>query len=187
MESAAAAAVQFSSLDWGVVLFYLAFGLGLGLYYSRTNTSTAAFFLGGGAMPGWALGLSLVATSISSNTFLAMPALSYADDFHLLSKDFPIAPVLLFAGVFLVPLWRGEPTPAACTCGGGGGGSASRQWSTPFEFLEARFGSSTRTYVACLFVINQMLRGGAVLYLVSLPLALAMGISANLAIVLTGS
>ncbi len=176
--------VRFSVLDWAVVLLYLTFGLTLGLFYSRTNTNTSAFFLGKRTMQGWALGLSLVATSISSNTFLAMPALSYADDFHLLSKDFPIAPVLLFAGVYLVPLWRGEPTPCCNTMGGE---PMHRQWNSPFEILEARFGSTTRTYVAIFFICNQILRGGSVLYLVSLPLALAMGISTELAIVATGS
>eukprot|EP01052_Picozoa_sp_SAG31_P053580 SAG31_NODE_13808_length_845_cov_1.061662_1_plen_74_part_01 len=70
--STAAAAIQFSAIDWLIVVSYLAFALGLGLFFSRTNSDTDNFFLGSRAMPGWALGISLVATAVSSNTFLGM-------------------------------------------------------------------------------------------------------------------
>src|SRR5690606_41485990 len=52
-------------------------GPAVGLYFSRRNDSTEEYFVGGRAFPGWAIGLSLVGTSISSITFLAYPGDAY--------------------------------------------------------------------------------------------------------------
>ena len=81
------AGMALSTLDMGIIVAYLVFAVGLGVYFSRTNKTTEAFFLGSRGLPGWALGLSLLSTSISSNTFLAIPSYSYASDFGLLLKD----------------------------------------------------------------------------------------------------
>ena len=74
-------------LDQCIIGGYLIFAILLGCYFSRSNNTTEAFFLGSRGLPGWALGLSLLSTSISSNSFLAIPAFSYANDFSLLLKD----------------------------------------------------------------------------------------------------
>ncbi|MEZ6193986.1 MAG: hypothetical protein R3C45_22295 [Phycisphaerales bacterium] len=67
-----------SILDFTITLFaYLGGIMLMGLWTSRKNTNTEEYFVGGRSFPGWAIGLSMVGTSISSVTFLAFPADAY--------------------------------------------------------------------------------------------------------------
>ena len=43
----------------------------MGYYFSRRNTSTEQYFLGGRSFPSWAIGISMVGTIISSIMHLA--------------------------------------------------------------------------------------------------------------------
>ena len=60
-------------LDITALLIYLFGMLAMGVYFSRKNTSTEEYFVGGRSFAGWVIGLSLVGTSISSISFLAYP------------------------------------------------------------------------------------------------------------------
>jgi SSS family solute:Na+ symporter len=56
-------------LDWLVVAGFLAFSLALGLVVARrAGASTSEFFLSGRQMPWWLLGISMVATTFSTDT-----------------------------------------------------------------------------------------------------------------------
>ena len=58
-----------SSLDWTIVGFYFAFSLIIGLWVSRqAGKDTQSFFLAGRNMPWWLLGVSMVATTFSTDT-----------------------------------------------------------------------------------------------------------------------
>ena len=59
--------------DIAVLCGYLLLITLMGFYFSRKNTSTEEYFVGGRSFSGWVIGLSLVGTSISSITFLAYP------------------------------------------------------------------------------------------------------------------
>ena len=56
-------------LDWSIIAAYFAASLGIGLYAARrAGKSTAEFFLSGRNMPWWLLGVSMVATTFSTDT-----------------------------------------------------------------------------------------------------------------------
>jgi Na+/proline symporter len=58
-----------SNLDWSIVIAVLVVTLGIGIYTSRkAGKSSAEFFLSGRTMPWWLLGLSMVATTFSTDT-----------------------------------------------------------------------------------------------------------------------
>ncbi len=60
-------------LDWVIVAFYLAFTLGVGVYFSkRASSSTQEYFLSGRTLPWWLVGTSMVATTFASDTPLAI-------------------------------------------------------------------------------------------------------------------
>ena len=65
--------MKLQTLDVITLLLYLSGMIAMGFYFSKKNTSTEEYFVGGRSFPGWAIGLSLVGTSISSITFLAYP------------------------------------------------------------------------------------------------------------------
>ena len=55
--------------DWLIIFLFFALSLGIGIYVSKTSgTSANQFFLSGRSMPWWLLGLSMVATTFSTDT-----------------------------------------------------------------------------------------------------------------------
>ena len=59
-------------LDAGAVLLYLAAVLWIGLRYARQEGADS-YFLGHKKIPGWAVGISMFASILSSFTFIAFP------------------------------------------------------------------------------------------------------------------
>ena len=56
-------------IDIGIILFFFAITLAIGLYVSRSSgKNTDEFFLSGRSMPWWLLGMSMVATTFSTDT-----------------------------------------------------------------------------------------------------------------------
>ena len=57
---------------------------GFGLWYCRKQETNADYFLGGRTMHWLPVGLSLFATTFSSNSFVGLPAEAAYQDYHLL-------------------------------------------------------------------------------------------------------
>ncbi len=61
--------MELSTLDWGVILLYGVVTVAVGLAVARrAGRGTGEFFLSGRTLPWWALGVSLVATTFSTDT-----------------------------------------------------------------------------------------------------------------------
>ena len=61
--------MSLSSLDWTIIGAYFAFSLAVGIWSSRqAGKDTKSFFLAGRNMPWWLLGISMVATTFSTDT-----------------------------------------------------------------------------------------------------------------------
>lgn len=154
--------------DWAVLCLYLAVVLGIGLFFSRRNTNTEEYFVGGRRFRGWVIGLSLVGTSISSITFLAYPADAFKTDWlrYLPNLALPLA-MLVAAFVFLPFFRRGNMTSA-------------------YEFLEQRYGPSVRIYGAVAFLVAQLVRLAMILWLLSLLIQQVTDLTPTSAILIGG-
>jgi len=152
-----------------IIVFLGLLGLVLmGLRFSKTNETTDDYFLGNRAMPGWLIGVSLIGTSLSSITFLALPAAAFALDWRLIVNNLMLPVGIVFAILFFIPLFR------------------KRRITTAFEYLESRFGPVVRIYGAISFIILQLLRLSTVLYLVSLPISFLLGVPVVWVIIIGG-
>ena len=61
--------MELTTLDWAIVAGYFALALAIGLWASRdAGKSAKSFFLAGRNMPWWLLGISMVATTFSTDT-----------------------------------------------------------------------------------------------------------------------
>ena len=151
---------QLKLLDFLIMLVYFGGMAYIGYYFSKRSGSTDGYFLGGHKLPSWAIGLSMLATSISSITFLAFPAAAFALDWRLSisSITHPIGAILGI--VFFISFFR------------------DRARTTAFEYLHTRFGTGARVYGSIAFLIAQILRLGSILYLMSLPLTMITGLDA---------
>ena len=155
-------------------LDYLLFGgymlamLLMGLYFSRKNTDTEQYFVGGRSFSGWIVGLSLVGTSISSVTFLAFPADAFKSTWLRFLPTFGLPIAALIAAIFVLPIYRRLNLTSA------------------YEYLEHRFGPSIRVYGAVAFIVGQVFRLSIILYLVSLLMHEMTGWNLTLCIFLLG-
>ncbi len=58
-----------TTLDWGIIAIFFMLSLGIGIWASkRAGKDTESFFLAGKDMPWWLLGVSMVATTFSTDT-----------------------------------------------------------------------------------------------------------------------
>ena len=160
--------MKLETLDIWVLGIYFGLILFLGLYFSRKNTNTEEYFVGGRSFPGWAIGLSLVGTSISSITFLAYPGDAYKTAWLRFLPNLMLPLAILFAAYFFLPVFRRKKTTSA------------------YEFLEDRFGPSVRVYGAVAFIVAQLVRLSTILYLLSLLVHELTGLDPITCIVISG-
>jgi SSS family solute:Na+ symporter len=138
--------------DIAVLVVYLAAVVAFGCWFVRKSRSTDAFMAAGRSLPGWAVGLSIFGTYLSSNTFLGVPGKAYGTNWNqfVFSLSLPIAVIL--AVRFFVPFYRGTGEISA------------------YHHLEKRFGAWARTYAAICYLLTQIARVAAVMFGVSLAL-----------------
>lgn len=137
------------TLDYIVLILYFGAMAAMGPLFASRGRTTEGYFLGDRAFPGWLVGFSMFATSISSITFMAYPADAYKTAWLRMLPNFTLPIVVLMASRFFLPFFRrGRITSA-------------------YEYLEGRFGPNVRLYAACAFIFSQVIRISLILFLVS--------------------
>jgi SSS family solute:Na+ symporter len=154
--------------DLVVFALYMIGVVVLGCWFARRNTSSDAFMAARHAVPGWAVGLSIFGTYLSSNTFIGVPGKAYGGNWNafVFSLSIPVAAVL--ATRFFVPFYRR-------------GGSISA-----YTHLEQRFGRWARTYTVICYLLTQLARMGAIMFGVAIALHALMGWDVAAIIIVTG-
>jgi SSS family solute:Na+ symporter len=155
------------TFDVFVLLAYLAGIVGFGLWCARKTKTTDAFMAAGHDLPGWAIGLSIFGSYISSISFLANPGATFRGDWNPFAFTLatPIAAVVAIR--YFVPFYRRSGAVSA------------------YEHLEHRFGNWARTYVVVCYLLTQMARTGTIVYLLGLAVSPLIGWSVETVIVLT--
>ncbi len=156
------------ALDLAILLAYLVGIVGVGAWFGRKRQTPAEFIAADRTMSGWAVGLSMFGSYISSISFLANPGKSLAGNWN--PFVFSLAtPLAAWAAVtWFVPFYR-----------------RSGQLSA-YEHLENRFGPWARTYAVVCFLLTQMARMGTICYLLALAVAPLVGWDVRFIILGTG-
>jgi solute:Na+ symporter, SSS family len=160
--------MQLHWLDITTLVAYLGLLLLMGFYFSRKNTNTEEYFVGGRSFSGWIIGLSMVGTSISSVTFLAFPADAFKTAWLRILPGFTLPIAIIIAAYLFLPFFRRTKIISA------------------YEYLEDRFGPSVRTYGAATFIIGQLVRISMILYLLSLLMQEITGFDPIVSILIAG-
>ncbi|MBN1806342.1 MAG: Na+:solute symporter [Sedimentisphaerales bacterium] len=94
-------------LDYAIIITYLLFALGTGIYFSkRASKSSENYFLGGRSLPWWMISISMIATSFASDTPLVVTEITRKDGLQRIWWVF-VAVLTLIVGIFLFSrLWR---------------------------------------------------------------------------------
>ena len=152
--------VVFIVLTLGNVIF--------GASFFFKNKTSDQFTAGGRKLPAWVVGMSIFATFVSSISFLALPGKAYSSNWNafVFSLSIPIASVL--AVKYFVPLYRSLGSISA------------------YNYLEIRFGAWARNYASTCYILTQLMRTGAILLLLALPVNALFGWNVKTIIIVTG-
>jgi SSS family solute:Na+ symporter len=159
---------QLTYIDLGIVIGYNVAVLALGCWFFRRSRSSERFITAGRSLPGWAVGLSIFGSYVSSISFLANPGKAFAANWNLFVFAFAMPLAALIAVRWFVPWFRQSGEVSA------------------YEHLERRFGPWARSYAVVCFLLVQVARLAAILYLLALALHPMVGGEVWVIIVLAG-
>ncbi|MCD0489334.1 sodium:solute symporter [Pedobacter sp. MC2016-14] len=154
--------------DLAIIVVYLIGMILVGIYFSRKNKNSEQFTKASGRIPGWAIGMSIYATFLSSNTFLGVPGKAFGGNWNafVFSISMPLAAWV--ASKYFVPFYRGTGEISAYT------------------HLENRFGSWARTYAVVCFLLTQLARMGSIFFGIALSLQALTGYSMSMIMIIMG-
>jgi len=125
-----------SQVDWTICLAYLGLVIGLGMYFSNKQKDNEEFFFGGGRMHWIPVGLSLFATTFSSNSFVGLPAEGAFGNYHqllaILFIPFVVVPITC---LWFIPFYKGLG------------------FDSLYEYLERRFARPVRLAASVIFMV----------------------------------
>lgn len=154
--------------DLSIIIIYLIGMVLVGFYFSRKNKNAEQFTTASGKIPGWAIGASIYATFLSSNTFLGVPGKAFGSNWNafVFSLSMPLAAWV--ASKYFVPFYRNTGEVSAYT------------------HLEHRFGAWARTYAVVCFLLTQLARMGSIFFGIALSLQALTGYSMELIMLVMG-
>lgn len=160
--------LSMKNLDWAVLVFVLLFIVIYGIYKSR-KVKTSESFLGGKTNPWWMVGLSIMATQASAITFLSTPGQAYHDGLGFVQFYFGLPLAMVILCVWVLPKFF------------------KMNVLTAYEYLEKRFGLSTRILTAILFLIQRGLAAGITIFAPAIILSTILGWNLMLTNIVIGS
>jgi len=151
-----------ATLDYAVVVFYLALMVGFGWYFSRQQHTSKDFLLAGRSMGWFPIGLSVMATLISALSYTGVPAAAYGAGLKLLAWPLALWLTLPIVTGLVLPIYR------------------NLEIVSIYEYLELRYNQSTRIAGSVVFVFWRLTWLGGVLYAPCKVLVVAAGLDINL-------
>ena len=157
---------DFGVLNWAILAVYVLIVLALGFRLSRGVSTAEDFYVGRRETPWWAIGISVVATYVSALSFLGGPAWSYSNSLAVIAIHLNYPLVLFVVVSVFLPFFYNS-------------GVASI-----YDYIEKRFGPTSRVVVSVVFLISQALTSAAVLYATALVVQFVTGVDVRVAIVI---
>jgi SSS family solute:Na+ symporter len=149
--------VGLNTLDFAVILAYLAAITVFGLRFRRKQTSLKDYFLAGNRISWWAISLSIVAAETSTLTIISVPGLAYEKDFRFLQLGIGYIIGRVIVAFLLIPSYfRG-------------------QLITAYQFIQRRFGNRLQSLAAGLFLITRAAAEGVRIFAVAIVVRIALG------------
>ena len=155
---------NFHWINWVIVCGYLATIAGVGFWFVRRNRTAQKYFKADGALPWWAVALSLYAAQFSSITFLSIPALVYVSDCTYFPITWGAIPAAWIAARWYLPFFR------------------KLNLTSAYEYLEVRFNLGCRLFASAAFILFMVASTAVIAYLPAVAIAAVTGMDVNVAI-----
>ncbi|THU40647.1 sodium:solute symporter [Niastella caeni] len=134
--------MNFSRLDWTVLVFTLLLIIVYGVYRSRTSKNLEGYLLSDRQMPWWLVLLSIMGTQASAITFLTAPGQAYSDGMRFVQYYFGLPIAMVVICITFVPIFH------------------RLKVFTAYEYLEQRFDVKTRLLTSSLFLLSRGISTG---------------------------
>ena len=121
----------FSTLDIVLFIAFIALVVGVSLYASRKEDNSEDYFLAGRRLTWWLIGISLIASNISSEHFVGMSGQGFSLGLAVASYEWMAALALVVVGLMLLPRFLKVGI-----------------YTLP-EFLEYRYNRNAKLVMAC--------------------------------------
>jgi len=145
----------FTLTDWAIFGAYFLVLTLTSAILSRTKIkSTRDYFVGGNAVPMFAVAISVLATSQSAATFLGGPEYSYGKDLTFVGFYFSAFLAVVFVSKVLIPRFYAINAV------------------TVYELLEHRYGEKAKKQAGVMFLIGRLFASGARLYIGALAISM---------------
>ena len=154
--------------DWIILILYFGGTMAMGFYFYRLTRSVEGYTAGNRSIPGWVCGLSILATYVSSISYLALPGKSFAGNWNAFAFSLSIPFVAIIAVKYFLPYYRKS-------------GAASA-----YQLLEDRFGPWARIFASSFYLLFHISRIAVVLYLMALPMQIIFGWDIYAVLLVTG-
>jgi SSS family solute:Na+ symporter len=126
---------QLAAVDYVIIALYFAVIFAIGYYFARKERTSADYFLASRHMPWWAIGASLFSSNIGSEHFIGLAGTGAASGMAVGHFEWLASIILLILGWVFVPFYL-----------------RSNVYTMP-EFLERRYNSTCRTYLASISIV----------------------------------
>ncbi|PKF49997.1 sodium:solute symporter [Enterovibrio nigricans] len=143
---------SFGVVNYAALLIYLGMIMLVGLYFARRQKTADDYFKAGGRIPGWAAGVSMFATTLSSITFMSIPAKAYTSDWTFLFGQYITLAIFPLVFYFYIPFFR------------------KLNLTSVYEYLERRFDVKMRLFGSVSFMLFHIGRIAIITYLTALAL-----------------
>ena len=137
-----------ATIDWIILFAYILLIISISWIIGRRQKSQEDYYLGGRSMKPWQIALSVMATQVSAISLIGAPsfiALKSNGGLVWLQYEFAIPLAMMLIMLILVPMYH------------------KTRAITIYEYLEKRFGKSTRTTISGVFLISRGLGSGVAL------------------------
>jgi len=145
----------FSTLDWGIFFAYFLVLTVTSVLLSRVKVkNTRDYFVGGNAVPMFAVAMSVLATSQSAATFLGGPEYAYSKDLTFIGFYLSAFLAVVFVAKVLIPRFYAINAV------------------TVYELLEQRYGEKAKKQAGVMFLVGRLFASGARLYIGALAISM---------------
>ena len=160
---------MFDTLNYIILVVYMAVLVGIGLWFSGKQKGTEDYFLAGRRMPWLPVGMSMYASLTSASAIMGISGLAYRENIAFVVEGFLSVIVLPFLVWIFYPFYRNLAV------------------TTTYEYIDHRYGRSARFAVSGLFCLARLGWLGVVIYSPSLVLSVVTGMNLWLAIFLVAT
>ena len=126
-------------LDWSVIVLYAGVLIGLGWWYSRKQKDTGDYFLGGGKMNPFFVGISLFVTLLSTISYITIPGEIIKHGPVVAYGVLAIPLAYIFVSYILIPILMRQRVTSA------------------YQILEIYLGPKIRLLGACWFIFMRLI------------------------------